>query len=52
MIGRGIKAEADEYQTLKGVCFFEARWKPSPASCPSKYQTLKGVCFFEAKIMG
>ena len=38
----------DGYQTLKGVCFFEAM-----AACFDKtsmfgYQTLKGVCFFEA----
>ena len=36
------------YQTLKGVCFFEAvTWRLLDI-IQAKYQTLKGVCFFEA----
>ena len=39
----------NEYQTLKGVCFFEARGGiANRVSHPKSYQTLKGVCFFEA----
>ena len=36
------------YQTLKGVCFFEARKFGCRLNPLEKYQTLKGVCFFEA----
>ena len=39
----------DEYQTLKGVCFFEADGcRPTTLPGTTSYQTLKGVCFFEA----
>ena len=37
-----------EYQTLKGVCFFEAERVGRREATAALYQTLKGVCFFEA----
>ena len=36
------------YQTLKGVCFFEAAVLVVAVRRIYVYQTLKGVCFFEA----
>ena len=38
----------EPYQTLKGVCFFEATGWSSIMTYTVVYQTLKGVCFFEA----
>ena len=38
----------NQYQTLKGVCFFEAASSPPSYAPTCRYQTLKGVCFFEA----
>ena len=40
-----------EYQTLKGVCFFEALVPGMFRLAGLEiYQTLKGVCFFEASL--
>ena len=41
----------DEYQTLSGVCFFEATAVAMAAYAAPEYQTLSGVCFFEAEAL-